>query len=169
MSSPLATAFEHHTWATLQLIDACRKLPAEALDTPVPGAFGSLLETLRHYINSDSFYLGIIDGGANRQESARRLGLDGLARHAEATGHGWRAFLQRPDLDPDANQHEVDPRDGYTRDAPLGIRLAQALHHGYEHREQCCLALAALGYQPPDLSGWAFGAATGLVEEVGPG
>ena len=168
MSSPLATAFDHHTWATARLLDACRALPPVQLETPVSGAYGSLIETLRHYISSDSFYLGIIDGGATHHESAREFDPAGLARHAEATGRGWRAFLQRPGLDPDTNQHEVDPRDGYTRDAPLGIRLTQALHHGYEHREQCCLALAALGYEPPDLSGWAFGAATGLVEEVGP-
>lgn len=169
MSSPLAAAFEHHTWATLRLVEVGRTLSPEVLETPVPGAYGSLLETLRHYISSDSFYLEIIDGGATRHESARELDLDGLYRHADATGRGWQAFLQRPGLDPDTNQHEVDPKDGYTRDAPLGIRLTQALHHGYEHREQCCLALAALGFEPPDLSGWAFGAEAGLVEEVGPG
>ncbi len=169
MSSPLLAAFEHHTWATLRLLDACGQLNTEALKTPVPGAYGSLLETLRHYIGSDSFYLEIIDGGATHHESAREFDLAGLARHAEATGRGWQTFLARADLDPDLMQHEVDPDDGYTRDAPLGIRLTQALHHGHEHREQCRLTLAALGIDPPDLSGWAFGAATGLVEEVGPG
>lgn len=168
MRSPLAVAFEHHTWATLRLLDACRQLTTEALETPVPGAYGSLLETLRHYISSDSFYLPIIDGGATHHESARELDLDGLVRHVEATGHGWQALFVRADLDPDTMQHEVDPKDGYRRDAPLGIRLTQALHHGFEHREQCRLALAALGFEPPDLSGWAFGTATGLVEEVRP-
>lgn len=168
MSSPLAAAFAHHTWATARLLDACQSVPQDKLETPVSGAFGSLLDTLRHYINSDSFYLEIIDDGVTRQESARELDLDGLAPYAEATGRGWQAFLARPNLDPDEMQHELDPDDGYTRDAPLGVRLMQALHHGYEHREQCCLALAALGFEPPDLSGWAFGADTGLVVEVGP-
>lgn len=169
MSSPLAAAFAHHTWATARLLEACRAVPPEQLETSVSGAYGSLIDTLRHYISSDSFYLEIIDGGATQHESARDMGLDGLTRHAEATGRGWQVFLARPDLDPDLMQHEVDPDDGYTRDAPLGIRLTQALHHGFEHREQCCLALAALGFEPPDLSGWAFGAGTGLVEEVAPG
>lgn len=168
MTSPLAAAFAHHAWATARLLEACQSVPQDKLETPVPGAFGSLLDTLRHYISSDSFYLEIIDGGASHHESAREFDLAGLARHAEATGRDWQAFLTRPDLDPDVNQHEVDPDDGYTRDAPLGVRLMQALHHGHEHREQCCLALAALGFEPPDLSGWAFGAATGLVQEVGP-
>jgi hypothetical protein len=43
---------------------------------------------------------------------------------------------------------DVDETDGYERDAPVGIRLAQALPHGTGHRSQICTALTSLGLEP---------------------
>lgn len=168
MSSPLAAAFAHHTWASLRLIDACRQLTDSQLNSPVAGGYGSPLSTLQHYLLNDSFYLAVANGGETEVAPEVPMDLDALTALAEETGRGWAALLAQ-ELDPDLVRREVDPSDGFTRDAPLGIQLAEQLHHGNEHREQCCLALAALGFEPPDLSGWAFGAEVGLVEEVGPG
>lgn len=168
MTSLLASAFEHHTWATLRLIETCRRLPAPALETPVPGTFGSLLETLRHYLAGDAFYLAVANGRLNDPIAHPTATLDQLTALATETGLGWQALLAG-DPAPDLLLREVDPDDGFTRDGPLGVLLAEQLHHGNEHRAQCCLALAALGFEPPDLSGWAFGAASGLVEELPPG
>lgn len=167
MNSPLAVAFAHHTWASLRLISACRELSPAQLESPVPGVYGSLLAMLEHYLLNDSFYLSVANGGESRAAPEARMDLDQLGTLAEETGRGWAALLME-DLDPDLIRREVDPTDGFTRDAPLGIQLAEQLHHAHEHREQCRLAFAALGFEPPDLSGWAFGAETGLVEEVGP-
>jgi uncharacterized damage-inducible protein DinB len=50
----------------------------------------------------------------------------------------------------------------------MGIRLAQALHHGTDHRSQICTALTALGVEPPDIDLWAFGEQHGRVIEVQP-
>ena len=50
--------------------------------------------------------------------------------------------------------------------APLGIRLAQALHHGTDHRSQICTGLTSLGIEPPDIDVWAFGELDGRVVEV---
>ena len=68
--------------------------------------------------------------------------------------------------DPDVMLTEYDDDDGYEKSAPMGIRLAQALHHGTDHRSQVCTALTALGIEPPDIDAWDFGLATGLVVEV---
>ena len=43
---------------------------------------------------------------------------------------------------------------GYETHAPLGIRLAQALYHGTDHRSQVCTALTALGIEPPAIETW---------------
>ena len=40
----------------------------------------------------------------------------------------------------------------------MGIRLAQALHHGTDHRSQICTALTTLGVEPPEIDVWAFAA-----------
>jgi uncharacterized damage-inducible protein DinB len=55
--SPLDDAFAHHIWASLRLIDACLTLTPEQLDAPVPGTYGSILETMRHFVGGDSYYL----------------------------------------------------------------------------------------------------------------
>jgi hypothetical protein len=43
------------------------------------------------------------------------------------------------------------------------VQILQAVRHRHEHQEQICSALTALGLEPPDLSGLAWGHATGDV------
>jgi len=52
--SLLDDAFAHHVWATLRLIDTCLLLTREQLDADVPGTYGSILETMRHFVGGDS-------------------------------------------------------------------------------------------------------------------
>jgi uncharacterized damage-inducible protein DinB len=58
---------------------------------------------------------------------------------------------------------EVDDKDGSELDAVMGVRLAQALHHGTDHRSQICTALTSLGVEPPGIDVWEYGSATGRV------
>ncbi len=59
----------------------------------------------------------------------------------------WQDLVAR---DLDAATDVVEYEDGgYETHAPLGIRLAQALYHGTDHRSQVCTALTALGIEPP--------------------
>ena len=46
-----------------------------------------------------------------------------------------------------------------------GIRLAQVVHHGSDHRSQICTALTELGHEPPEFDVWAYGETVGLVRE----
>ena len=52
--------------------------------------------------------------------------------------------------------------------ATIGIRLAQVLHHGSDHRSQICTALTILGYPPPEFDVWAYGETVGLTREDEP-
>ena len=52
--------------------------------------------------------------------------------------------------------------------APVGIRLAQALHHGTDHRSQICTALTTLGVEPPGIDVWDYGVEAGRVTETEP-
>ncbi|MBA3739470.1 MAG: hypothetical protein H0W97_13015, partial [Actinobacteria bacterium] len=58
--------------------------------------------------------------------------------------------------------------DGSETHAPLSIRLAQALHHGTDHRSQICTALTTLGVEPPAIDVWDFGVQDGRVVEIPP-
>jgi uncharacterized damage-inducible protein DinB len=165
--SLIEDAFAHHAWATLRLIDACLALSDAQLATAVPGTYGSILQTIRHLVGGDSFDVFVLNGGRTVPIDEERMGLSDLRAAVESNAAAWSRLLAE-DLDPDAVVREVDPGDGYQRDAPVGVRLAQALHHGTDHRSQICTALTALGVQPPRIDGFDFGLADGRIVEKYP-
>jgi len=160
-------AFAHHVWATIRLIDTCLALSPEELGTAVPGTYGSILATMRHLVEGDSDYLSIMTGDRSYLIGADHMDLRELRVAMESYGAAWSAFLAQ-ELDPDAIVHEIDEDDGYERDASIGIRLAQALSHGTDHRSQICTALTALGVEPPGIDAWTFGLQAGRVVEILP-
>ena len=152
--SLLTDAFGHHVWATLQIIDACSGLTEEQLATTVPGTYGSILDTLRHTVGADVSYLALLSGGAVEAIDEESLDLPAMRTAMEALGPVWTSLLAQ-DLDPEAMvvRHRDD---GSESGAPLGVRLAQALHHGTDHRSQVCTALTSLGIEPPEIDVWAY-------------
>ncbi len=163
----LDDAFAHHAWATMRLIDACLQLSPEQLETGVPGTYGSIIETMRHLVGGDSDYLSIMTGDRAHLIDADEMDMPALRVAMESDGVLWSELLAK-DLDPDAMVHEVDEDDGYERDATIGVRLAQALHHGTDHRSQICSALTALGVEPPGIDVWNFGVQAGRIIEILP-
>lgn len=162
--SLLDDAFAHHVWATLRLIDVCRPLSPEQLGTVFPGTYGSIIAMVRHIVGADSSYLFTMSGGRATLIDEDAMGLPELRAAMEGNGAAWSQRLAEP-LDPE----EVRVRrrdDGSDSHAPVGIRLAQALHHGTDHRSQICTALTTLGIQPPDIDVWDFGEQDGRVKEV---
>ncbi|MGZ4150368.1 MAG: DinB family protein [Actinomycetota bacterium] len=164
--SLLGDAFGHHVWATVRLIDACAALSPAQLETEAPGTYGSILGTMRHLVGADSSYLFVTSGGRTERIDEDAMDLAALRAAMEANGAGWTALLQQ-DLDPDVvlTRHRDD---GSATEAPLGIRLAQVLHHGTDHRSQICTALTTLGVEPPSIDVWDFGDLDGRVVEFPP-
>ncbi len=162
MSRPiLSDAFDHHTWATLRLIDACRVLTPEQLASPVPGTYGSILDTLRHTVGAEGGYLFALTDGTVAEIDESEMGLDQLHATMGELGRAWASVLARA-TDPDLVV--ARPRDDGTRSlAPLGIRLAQVLHHGSDHRSQVATALTLLGVAPPDMDCWDFADSQGRL------
>ena len=163
--SLLDDAFAHHVWATLRLFDACLALSPAQLDAAVPATDRSILATMRHVIGNESFELFVASGERGSFIRADRMGLAELRAAMEDIGTGWSRLLDES-IDADAVLREVDPDDGYQRHAPMGIRLAQTLHHGTDHRSQICTALTTLGVEPPAVDVFSFGLQDGRVVEV---
>ncbi len=94
------------------------------------------------------------------------MDLAALRREMEQHGPAWSEFLAA-DLDPDAIvvRHREDGSESH---APLGIRLAQVVHHGTDHRSQICTALTNLGMEPPAIDVWDFAWQQGRLTETGP-
>lgn len=164
--SILAHAFNHHVWATLTIMDACDRLTPEQLQTNVPGTYGTILDTMRHTIGADCSYLFVIGGGSRPPIDEDDMDLAQLRAEMEANGPAWTEVLEN-DIDADEKLTRYR-EDGSTTTAPKGIRLAQALHHGTDHRSQICTALTQLGIEPPFIDVWDFGAQDGSVTETEP-
>ncbi|MDF1597303.1 MAG: DinB family protein [Acidimicrobiia bacterium] len=165
-NSLLGDAFAHHGWATLRLIDSCLPLSSNQLGTAVPGTFGSIIDTIRHLVGADCAYLYALTGGRVAMIDDGQLELPELRGAMEANAAAWVSLLAQ-DLDPDSVvvRHRDDGSEGH---APMSIRLAQALHHGTDHRSQVCTALTTLGVEPPAIDVWDFAERDGRLVEVPP-
>ncbi|MEO7664966.1 MAG: DinB family protein [Candidatus Limnocylindrales bacterium] len=155
MTRPLlADAFDHHVWATVRLMDACLPLTEAQLSTFLPGTYGSIIDMWRHIAGGDAGYLSALTGG--RVSEIEGAGMDLAALRDVMASHGmhWATVIaESRDPDLDVIRHREDGTESH---APLGIRLAQALDHGTDHRSQICTALTSLGIEPPDIDAWAF-------------
>ena len=79
-------AFAHHVWATLRLVDTCGALSPQQLETTVPGTYGSILETLRHCIESDARDLFIASADRTSLIDADDMNLSELRTAMESHG-----------------------------------------------------------------------------------
>jgi uncharacterized damage-inducible protein DinB len=154
----LDDAMAHHVWATEQLIDACAELTGEQLRTPAPGTYGSILATLGHLVSSDRWYLSFLRDGVSQFDDESEFSLGDLRSAITSSGTAWMELLAEGP-DPDTDIPETD--DGMEIHSPIGVRLAQVVHHGTDHRSQVCTALTSLGVTPPDIDVWAYARATG--------
>jgi uncharacterized damage-inducible protein DinB len=157
-ASLLDDAFAHHVWATERLIDACESLTPEQLATPAPGTYGSILDTFRHLVSTDCWYLTFFRDDPQRIEEGAEASLAELRSAITGNGKDWEELLAGG-LDGEADV--VEHGDGWNFHSPVGFRLAQVIQHGTDHRSQICTALTSLGAEPPVIDLWAYGEATG--------
>jgi uncharacterized damage-inducible protein DinB len=164
--SLLDDAFGHHVWATLRVLDECLALSPGQLGTAVPGTYGSILDTARHTVGADASYLFVLSGERTSLIDEDAMDLSQLRATMEGHGAAWSSVLaERTDPGTVLERHRDD---GSETHAPVGIRLAQALHHGTDHRSQICTALTTLGVEPPPIDVWDYGAEIGTVIETEP-
>jgi len=165
----LDDAFAHHVWATLQVMDVCAGLEPAQLEATAPGTYGSILDTLRHIAGADSGYLFAMTGGKVQsidQEQEEQMDLAELRKSVEGFVSDYASLLAT-DLDP--GRIVVRHRDdGSETHAPLGIRLAQVVHHGTDHRSQICTILTSLGIEPPLIDVWDYADQDGRLVEIPP-
>lgn len=161
-TSILADAFGHHVWATKRVLDACANLTSEQLAAPSPGTYGPIIDTLRHIVQADSYYLSIFtDKRVALLDEDNKLSIGEMKALMDTYSDKYGVLLAR-DLDPDEDVRS----DGGAFSAKMGIRLAQVVHHGSDHRSQVCTALTGLGLTPPDIDLWAYGDAMGRTRDI---
>ena len=156
MNDGLLDAFRHNAWATGELLRVCQTLTESQLEMSAPGTYGSIIATLRHLASAEAGYYARLTGeepGWDRRADPPPT-LDDLIVHTASLAARWEQFLAQPfDAEPTS---PVGWPDGYTYDVPAGVVLAQALHHGNEHRAHICTVLSVIGVTTPDLGVWNF-------------
>jgi uncharacterized damage-inducible protein DinB len=152
---PLSEAFEHHIWATEKLIGHLRGLPEAALTSTSSGVYGEVLATLSHLLEADGRYIQYLEGTppAPKEGSDPTEPIAVLADQLRHQAVRWRILLARVD--------QLDVTIPARRDRPemphaTNLLLAQALHHGTDHRTQICTVLTSNGYDAPDLDVWRY-------------
>ena len=163
MSDLTADFYRQNEWATLQLIEACRRLSEEQLEATAVGTYGSIRATLRHLVSSEANYAFRLGEGPVRRLPPDEPwpGFDALAAMVSADAVALSAAARRDAsrvirLDPDTDPY----------DSEAAVILVQAFNHATEHRSQICTILTTLGIEPPDMSGWEWGLADGRMRKA---
>src|SRR5215213_10155155 len=117
----------HHAWATQQLLDFCQGLDATELDATVPGTFGTIIETLRHIVDSEMSYVFRLTGAWSDRpwQAGEPVGLDVLVQRASVLSTVLDQFLAG-DWD-DERLGEAYGDDGVFA-VRAGVFLTQAIH-----------------------------------------
>ncbi len=156
MNDGLLDAFHHNAWATRQLLVRCRELTPAQQQATVAGVYGNPVATLWHIVAAEAgYYFRLADRRPDWDWQADEPpSLDELMTRAEEMTARWEAFLTVPF---DAERVLVYRwEDGTLMDVPAGVILAQALHHGNEHRGQINTVLTTIGVEPLALGLWDF-------------
>lgn len=146
--------FRHNSWATNRLLEFCRNANADLLDASAPGTYGSIKETLAHYVGWEEVLASAVEGGAPPGPPPGFTSLDDLIERGRWLSERWERSLE-PEPHPD-RLVELGGG-GALQLVRVGTVLAQVVYHGNHHRSQVCTALSTVDVQPPVLDAWAYG------------
>jgi uncharacterized damage-inducible protein DinB len=151
----LITAFKHHLWANLRLLEACDGIGDEVLDADLKGTYGSVRDTLLHLCGAEERYVSRITGEVPAEPIAEGNfpGIEELKMRAGGSGKALLAIVEGEEGDR-VIRGEHPARGKYA--IPLSVFLAQAINHATEHRAQVCAILTQNRVDPPVLDVWAW-------------
>jgi uncharacterized damage-inducible protein DinB len=154
--------FRHNAWATATLLGFCKDLTeTELTASDNTGTFGSIIETLRHFVTAEGYYRFLVTGKYPNWEWSpdETPGFDVLEERAKDNAAFWEEFISG-DVDPEATI-TIPEREGIHYETKAGVILAQVLNHGNDHRSQISMMITHLGKEPPDLQAWSYAEAVG--------
>jgi uncharacterized damage-inducible protein DinB len=154
----LRRCFGYHLWATRVLLERCARLSAEEMALSAPGTLGSIGEGCSHLVSGDRGYwsrlVGRGPGGDLEDES-----VPAMLEEWRLQQERWTDYLASAP-DPEVT---LDGTDGRFK---AWVRVAQAFHHGNDHRTQIGTALLHHGLEAPEIDVWAYAEAEGVLREI---
>jgi uncharacterized damage-inducible protein DinB len=150
----LVEFIRYNTWANQQVLAACEKLSKSQLTTPIPGAYGFILNTIGHMLAAEADYIGRITG--TRPQPSFKWedgpGLAEMSAFAVQVGEAFLDVIQR--VPPTQVVHEQE--DGKFLDYQARQLFMQVVIHGIEHRTNITTYLHSLGLPVPEVDGWGY-------------
>ena len=150
----LTTLFSHNLWANRQLLERCAELSREQLDATVFGIYGSIRDTLLHFVLAERGYYTRISTGEryHRPKDADSMTIQEMIAFVEETGSGLIEWAQKVGVE----DKVVVDSNGMPLEVPKTVILTQAINHATEHRAQVMVIMTQLGVQPPELDAWTY-------------
>ncbi len=165
MEELISKMYEHNRWANLTLLDACENLTTEQLESlDDEGFYGSIGETLNHLVSAEGRYVWRLQGSPPDAEPPREDGFPGvkeLRRRAEKSGTTLIELAVSAPGDTTLTSKMGEREFSFKAD----LVKIQAINHATEHRAQIATLLTQLKITPPQMDGWNFGFASGLMKE----
>lgn len=163
MTTLVEELFRQNIWANGRLIDVCEQLSEEQLDASAPGTYGTVREILQHIIGAQERYVARLEGNPPTAPMEQQVfaGFDDLRQRALRTGEAALQIASEVSGEPIKTTFR-----GKDYSLHPAVVLVQMINHSTEHREQVKAILSHLGLEAPNLDGWTYGAAAGLVTEA---
>jgi len=151
----LVELFRHNTMMNRRLLDACKSLTADQLNSTVPGTYGSVGATLVHMANAQMAYAArLLD--VPRPDPLLPDPFPGFDVLEQRFALGDAQLEEAARVKPDRQVQVTGDDPPGTWTMPVSLFLLQAINHGTDHRSHVATILTQLGIEPPDLDGWAY-------------
>ena len=150
----LAEFIRYNNWANQEVLEACQKLTEDQLAATMPGAYGTIRDTLEHIIEGEAFYVRLLTG--NRPQPPfqweARPGFAEMMDYATQVGNALvdAIYHIRPTDRIDEEDH------GNTFHYQALAVFIQIINHGVEHRTNITTILTAGPHTPPAVDGWGY-------------
>jgi uncharacterized damage-inducible protein DinB len=157
--------FRYNRWANLTLLEACRDLTQDQMNSRPPHVSGSIAELMLHLVGSQQTFVLRTEGRQHEGEWTRESawpGIDAVISVATRTSDQLIEIALALDIDTDVDL----PYMSRVFRFPCRFFLTHAFAHGTEHRTEIKFALAEIGIETPDLDGWQYAAAAGFGDEI---
>jgi uncharacterized damage-inducible protein DinB len=153
----LTPLFQHHLWANITLIEGLKQIADEDLDRKTPGGFGTIRETLVHYVFNEGRFINVLNNGTTEfgDVPTETPSLEALRAEAEESN---RRLVELAETVDEHTRVRGEWR-GRAFDFPAYVPLLQAYHHAVEHRTNITTILRVYDLPVPNIDLWSYDAA----------
>jgi uncharacterized damage-inducible protein DinB len=154
MTTSFMGFIQYNNWANQRLLRACQNMSEEQLATMIPGAYGTIRNTLEHIIKAETYYLSLLTGSYPQPpfKWEDRPNLTKMTTYATQVGEALVEMAQRTQ----STDLVVEEGEGEQFHYQALAVFIQIINHGVEHRTNVTTILNQGLQTPPDVDGWAY-------------